>query len=141
MHLRKIIFICFLNIIIFSSCVFGTVEWFIYRVDFATNAGRGSSIATDNNNRPHISYWDESTDALKYASFEGSAWLIQTVDAVGSNPNVGTTSIAIDSNNRPHISYRDPVTTDLKYASWEGTKWSIQTVEASGSVEIGRAHV
>jgi hypothetical protein len=87
------------------------------------------SIALDSNNRPHISYFVGSasisdgdgveltlTGMLKYASWTGSAWDIQTLDeetytlkgpatplamAVVSKGS----SIALDSYDWPHISY------------------------------------
>jgi len=86
-----------------------------------------ASIAIDDYNRPHISYYDAGEGDLKYARWTGSCWDIQTVDYTG---NVGLcTSIAIDNYNRPHISYYDQTHGTLKYAKWTGSSWHIETVD------------
>ncbi|MBU0569004.1 choice-of-anchor D domain-containing protein, partial [bacterium] len=81
---------------------------------------------------PHISYYDGTNYDLKYASYNGSAWNIQTVDSSGY---VGQyTSLALDGSGQPHISYYDNSNDDLKYASYNGSAWNIQTVDSSGYV-------
>jgi hypothetical protein len=76
--------------------------------------GYDSSIAVDASGRPHISYYDASNIDLKYATFNGSSWDIETVDSTG---DVGRyTSIALDANEKPHICYLDFANHHLKYA-------------------------
>jgi uncharacterized repeat protein (TIGR01451 family) len=67
---------------------------------------------------------------LKYASYNGTAWNIQTVD--DSADMVGRyTSLALDDDNGyPHISYYDDTNTALKYASYNGTAWNLQLVDS-----------
>ncbi|PKG33493.1 IPT/TIG domain-containing protein [Methanoregula sp.] len=114
--------------------------------------GEHSSLAFDSSGRPRISYYDESKGDLKYAAWDGSQWIITTVD--GNNYRKGTqrgcnwdgdqgkyqtrsvnvgeySSLAFDSSDNPRISYYDKTNGDLKYASWDGTKWVITTVDAS----------
>jgi hypothetical protein len=114
----------------------GTMEsrasWSIETVDSSGVVGGYTSIVLDSNNRPHISYFDDTNGDLKYAKWTGSSWSIETVDSSG---DVGyDTSIALDSNNRPHISYFDWINDDLKYAKWTGSSWSKETVDSSGDV-------
>jgi putative cofactor-binding repeat protein len=109
-------------------------EWAIQVVDSLervnTFASMAPSLAIDSSDNPHISYVDDENANLKYASWTGSAWSIQTVDSQG---NVGGyTSLKLDSFDKPHISYQ--ANYDLKYASWTGFQWEIQTIDSDGYV-------
>jgi hypothetical protein len=120
----------------YASLIGGT--WKIEVVDEGTmgppeslvSIGWYSSLKFDSYDNPHISYYDKTNGDLKYASWNGSAWAIQTVD---SEQNVGLdTSLALDSNNNPHITYRGDFmesTIGLRYAVWNGSAWNIQTLE------------
>jgi hypothetical protein len=108
--------------------------WTIQTVDSTVNLGLGyfPSLALDSSGNPHISYWDTTNYDLKYASWNGTAWSIQTVDGAG---NVGfDSSLALDSSGNPRISYYDYDNDALKYASWSGTAWKIETVDSTGDV-------
>jgi len=99
-------------------------------VDSTGNVGPYSSLALDSDGNPHISYFDISNHALKYASRWGSSdWVTETVDS----GDVGVyCSLALDSNNNPHISYCDLTEEILKYASWNGSGWKIENVSTGG---------
>lgn len=85
------------------------------------------SIKLDSSGKPHISYYDPDKRDLRYASWTGSEWEIQTVDTSG---DVGQfSSLALDSRDNPHISYFDFTNRDLKYARRTGVGWDIETVE------------
>jgi len=80
----------------------------------------GTSLELDQADAPHISYYDatNTNKDLKYAHFDSTVWIIQTVDSEG---DVGTwSSLALDQLGCPHISYADatnwPTDCDLKYA-------------------------
>jgi hypothetical protein len=109
--------------------------WEKTTVDNGNDVGRYTSVVLDSNDYPHISYYDATAKALKYARWTGSAWSIKTLDSAGY---VGLyTSIALDGNDYPHICYyiSSPIH-DLKYARWTGSAWSIETVESSGYVGL-----
>ncbi|MBN1784612.1 MAG: carboxypeptidase regulatory-like domain-containing protein [Candidatus Bathyarchaeota archaeon] len=103
-------------------------------VDAALMVGVDTSIVLDSFDRPHISYFDDYWDDLKYARWTGSAWSVEPVDTVG---NVGhESSIALDSSNYAHISCIEEIDASLgylKYARWTGLTWSVESVSnASG---------
>lgn len=84
-----------------------------------------TSIAVDQENHPHISYYDSSSGRLKYASYDGSAWTLVVVDSGG----VGRySSIALDGGDLPVISYAWGLSA-LKLARYDGGTWQIQTVD------------
>jgi hypothetical protein len=98
-----------------------------------------NSLALDSNNDPHISYSEQSdlNTTLKYASWTGSNWSIQTIDTEAPSSDFYEASISLDSNNYPHVVYGEGNmiygtafnnVSNVKYAQWNGQSWSIQTV-------------
>jgi len=86
---------------------------------------RGSSIAFDSLDNPHICYNDSTNESLKYAYYNGTSWQIEPVDnhILPSAP-----SIAVDSSDCPHICYSDFKIEALKYAYKSGSHWQVDTV-------------
>jgi hypothetical protein len=92
----------------------------------------------DSAGHPHISYFDETNDNLKYAYLDGVAgWQIETVDTgdpTGAGDVGRYSSLALDADNRPHISYYDSINMNLKYAYSDGSSWHLQTADSTGIV-------
>ncbi len=117
---------------IFVPVVLSAGYWTYETVDTTGNAGLYTSLVFDANGTPHISYFEDIHNDLKYASRSGSAWYIETIDTTGE---VGQfTSMALDVNSMPHISYFDGTHTNLKYAYKSGSSWYIETVDSTGIV-------
>ncbi|HII98396.1 MAG TPA: PQQ-binding-like beta-propeller repeat protein [Methanoregula sp.] len=111
--------------------------WSIETVDSDNDVGMDSSLVLDSSGNPHISYYYltggmSGNGDLKYAKWNGAAWIIETVDSSG---DVGKhTSLALDSSDRPRISYWDLQNDHLKYAVKNGGNWVAETVDSSGNV-------
>jgi RHS repeat-associated protein len=99
-------------------------------VDSSGDVGYRTSLKLDSSGNPHISYFDSTNSAFKYATKSpGTAWSIQTVESFASTTEVKYTSLALDNSGNPHISYSVNTRVPLKYAKWTGTAWSIQVVD------------
>jgi PKD repeat protein len=101
--------------------------WELTTIDSIGHVGTFNSIDLDSGDKPHVSYYDSSALDLKYAKWNGNAWINETVDSAG---DVGKySSLALDSGDYPHISYQDRLNQDLKYAKWNGSAWQIRIVD------------
>jgi len=95
-------------------------SWAIETVESSEWGAEDTSIALDTSGNPHISYIgiisvNPSTSyGLRYASFDGSTWKIETVDS--SDVKSSSTSLVLDADGRPHISYYAGVLGNLRYA-------------------------
>ena len=101
-------------------------SWAVSVVDFLGNVGAHSEIAVDVAGRPHISYEDVTTQALKHAWYDGVAWNVETVRAVGCAEIF--TSLALDRLGRPHIAYHS--CGSLNHSWWTGIAWIHETVDS-----------
>ncbi|MBI5242612.1 MAG: carboxypeptidase regulatory-like domain-containing protein [Elusimicrobia bacterium] len=88
------------------------------------------ALAVDAEGRAHAAYYDATSKALKYSSWTGTGWSIETVDNAG---DVGRfASLALDGAQQAHISYYDSTNGDLKYASRTLSGWSVSTLDGAG---------
>lgn len=100
-------------------------------VDNSADVGYAASLAFDSTGKPHIAYYDQTNGDLKYASWNGATWIIETADGL-AGLNVGThASLAIDGSDRPHISYYDQTNADLKYCRKNAGVWTAETVDSA----------
>jgi hypothetical protein len=128
-RLKALFFIVSFTFIFFTG-QWVEAEWQIETVESTRNVGQGTSLVLDSSDNPHISYYDETNQNLKYASNNG-AWNTETVDSSGS---VGSfPSLSLDSGGAPRISYYDEVNRNLKYAFFNGT-WQAVTADDTGAV-------
>ena len=107
-------------------------NWSVETVDSDGYVGTDTSIALDSQGYPHISYrainsttgWNH----LKYASWTGNRWSIETLDTAYSTAFY--TSQAIDKSGDPHISYFEGWSQyKIRYASRNSSAWSLDSVD------------
>lgn len=131
-----------------NSDINSDISWNLYEVDVSTGTGWYNALALDSSGDPHISYFDNSNNSLKYAygninstSGYDSSWQIYEIDSY--NPFITIppqfSSIVVDSSGNPHISYYDGNLDNLKYAfgniipnSNNDISWEIYTIESDG---------
>ena len=77
-------------------------NWSFEVVDPSVGVGLFTSLALDNSNRPHISYYDTIHGALKYAYYNGADWIITTLDqyAVSGEDDPNSLVDALGTSNR-----------------------------------------
>lgn len=114
----------------FTGTVFSMAGWITQTVDSAYGTGFNTSLALDANGSPHLSYQDWNQGTLKYAHYDGSAWLIETVDQ--GSPG-SSDALALDAAGFPHVGYMSGFPGfDLKYAWYDGSGWISETVDSAG---------
>ena len=101
-----------------------------------------TSLALDDSDNAHISFYDNTTTDLMYAENTGGSWNITPVETAG---DVGKfSSIALDSNGNPHITYFEDLgdsVGNVKYAAWNGASWDIEVVDQLTRVYIDLARM
>jgi hypothetical protein len=91
-----------------------------------------TTLALDEDDHPHIAWYDSAVQDLKYAHFDGNSWHFSTLDTAG---DVGQyPDIAVDNLGRVYIAYYDATNQDLKYAAFDGSAWTTMTLLSEGDV-------
>jgi hypothetical protein len=108
------------------------VQWVKESIDIvshdATWYGWATSIAIDSSGHAHISYVDQSTGALMYATNTDGSWVNTTLD--NTYASGAYSDIAVDSHGKVHIAYscdnpdlHNQFHNSVKYATNAGGSW------------------
>ncbi len=107
------------------------IRWRYETADPASRVGAFAALDLDQAGWPHISYYDEGSQALKYAYRDPTGWQQETVD--GGSQVAPLSSLAVDAAGHPHIAYQDEALSVTKYAHRNAAGWQIETVGAAES--------
>ncbi len=120
------------DLLISASGGFGEFDTEV--IDWTGIVGQHTSIALGPGTYPYpsIAYYDETNGDLRFAEWNGSHWLISTVDSVDDVGHYA--SLKIDSNALAHIAYYDLTKGELRYARWDGMSWLLDIVDDFGDV-------
>ena len=106
-------------------------SWIVGIVDGESKVGKlGSvcSLAFFSSGYPAIAYSDSADgNNLKYAYFNGTIWIVETLDSEG---DIHGGSLAFSSSDIPVIVFTDSDNHTLKYAHRQGGSWNVDTVDS-----------
>jgi hypothetical protein len=118
---------------VFFSAGNSLAVWDVSTIDSTGDVGWYASLTMSSANQPMIAYYDATNRHLKYARFDGSNWVCETVDT-SSNCGQGASIARNTSNNYPYISYYRG--SSLYVATWSGSAWSFSYVDVQSSYYI-----
>lgn len=130
-----------------GDLVFGTREggsWTLETVAAEGDVGKYSSLAVDADGRPHISFFDqtsESSGTIRYAVKDGGAWEVEEVGALdqvatgmaGARRN---SALALDPDGVPHVAFTHKGV--LRYATRTPTGWQLEDVVTAAGAPLGQ---
>jgi hypothetical protein len=96
--------------------------WYIDVVDDQGDVGAYGSLALDADDKPHVSYFDDTNAMLKYAIKDVGSWGPESV----TDASYGGTSLALTSTGSPRVAYT--LSDTLRYAAKGATLWSSEEV-------------
>jgi hypothetical protein len=107
------------------------VDWHVEQIGSALiNFFSGTSIAIDSVDNPHITYYDNITQALMYAVKENGLWTFSPVETDGDAGRFS--SLELNSEGFPIIGYYKHLsgtTGVVRLAEFDGVLWSLTTVD------------
>ncbi len=96
------------------------------------------SLAVDSEAQPALSYYNDRDGDLVFASFDGSAWNLETVASEG---DVGKfSSLQFDAEGRPHITFYEELsgsTGRVLYAVRDAGTWTVEEIGTLDDVRLG----
>jgi hypothetical protein len=104
----------------------------------AIGVGESISIALDDSDGIHISYYATDSFDLKYAykALNATTWMTRVIDADGTTGQYN--AVAVDAN-KVHVVYGDITSGALKYATntiAETDSWDIETIDSSATGQV-----
>jgi hypothetical protein len=88
----------------------------VWTTEVVDSTGTGeNNLILDALGNPHISYFYDTTSDVKYAWWDGDAWVIELVDGAFSAQGYWA-SIGFDGDGKPMIAYTHNDKADLRFA-------------------------
>lgn len=117
--------------------MFDGATWFTGTVDVSAVRLSHASLALDDQGQPHVSYFDEATQATMYAQLTESGWQTETIELLDGVAQDG--SLALDSTGAPHVSYTAVISevSAAYYAYRTGDAWVVELVDNDTAGDIG----
>jgi hypothetical protein len=107
----------------------GAARW---QFETVTNVNPGTSsipCLKVNNGKAHISFYDASAQALKYATNSSGSWVVTTIPGTSGTVADTNTSLDKDDNGKVYIGYQG-ANGDLKLATNDTGTWATSVVDA-----------
>lgn len=102
-------------------------QWNIAVVDSSMGSQpMGTSLALNGAGFPRMSYCADGQ--IRYASWNGSSWTVQTVYSADTGAGIYDTSLALDSYGYPHIAHCSAGGDSLMYSVNQGGGWLTESV-------------
>lgn len=109
-----------------------TPSWQIEIADAAEDVGEAASLALDADGQPHVSYFDDTNNTVKYAFKDAAGWHSMIVESLGWS-TADSISLKLDVGGMPHIAYL--AGEKLKYAHRDTAGWHVESLDALQTVE------
>lgn len=120
-----------------QNLIGSAASWRTSIIDSVGDVGVGSSIATDSNNKVHVSYYDITNQAMKYATNTSGSWVTSIIaSSVYGGGSFSQTTIKIDSNNKIHIGYYD-YNNGIQYMTNKTGSWEKTTISSGYGLYYG----
>jgi len=100
--------------------------WWTKVIDAAGLTGYTPSLRLARGRIPHITYWDATAHAVRYAVRAGSVWNLETVYAAGGSHT--QVPLALGPGDRPCIAYFDNLRRQLRYGERLPSGWSSEVI-------------
>jgi len=101
--------------------------WKTYQIDNNGDVGLSASLAIKDGKDFGVSYFDETSDSIRFASGNSKNWNIETVSP-SSTRSGRNTSLVFDFNQKPHIVYFDLLEGMFYEAYQITTTWNIRKI-------------
>jgi hypothetical protein len=120
-----------LNNLLASSGASASLAWNIVTVDNTGNVGSSKSLIFGPDGNPAIAYSDSTNFGLKFARYDGAAWVLDSPASASSYVGVSS-ALAFGPDGRPAISCRSMTNGGVYLNRFNGGAWACFGVDGDG---------